>query len=267
MPKVQDLKTYWSELARKNNLSDEDVRPILEAMDKDNIRKAFTDNFKPLPDYSHDLDEVRNKAKQEKDEEYAAWYQQEQEKYRQYQAAIDALGQYEARYGRLDAQQEQQFVQQQMQQSGGPVITKDDIERLLEERLKDTLSRRDTAYMDLLEIREQHMTTFKKPLNVKEFEDTWRQHPEWGNSMRAAYQLYTAPETEKIQKAEFDAQMEKRYQEGVRDGFSRRSLPADNGSKEFSPFFDQKEDVLKMGARDQERHSREAFFEGLRNGK
>ena len=72
---------------------------------------------------------------------------------------------------------------------------------------------------------------------------------------------------EKIREAEITTRIQQKYDEGVRDGFSRRSLPADSASKTFSPLFDRKEDVAKLGEREQETHSRNAFFDGLRETK
>lgn len=257
MPKVSDINQYWAELAKKNGISDDDVKPILEALGKENLRKVFTDHFKPLPDYSHDLDEVREKARKDKDKEYEDWYLKEKAKYDEYVAAEARLKEYEAKYG---------SISQPPVRSGETSMTKEDIDALLEARLTETLTKRDSAYMDLLEVREQHMSTFKKPLDVKTFEDTWRQHPEWGSSMKAAYKFYTEPEMEKIREAEWNTRIQQKYDEGVRDGFSRRSLPTDSASKEFSPMFDRKEDVAKLSELEQERHSRSAFFEGLREG-
>lgn len=253
MPKVTDIKAYWKELAKKNGVDDDSLKPLLEAMDNENVRKALTEGFKPLPDYSHDLDEVRDRAKKEKDQEYADWFAKEQVKYNEYLKAEEMLKQYEARHGKLDG-------------SGNPTggLTKEEALKLMEEQLQSTLSRRDSAYMDLLEIRESHLGAFKKPLDVKTFEAAWKEHPEWGNSMKSAYKFFVEPDMEKIRETEFNDRLKARYDEGVRDGFSRRSLPVDSASKTFSPMFDRKEEVGKMSEREQDNHSRQAFFDGLR---
>lgn len=257
MPKVNDIKAYWKELAQKNGIDDETLNPLLEALDKkDSFRKAMTEGFKPLPDYSHDLDDVRDKAVKAKEQEYKDWYEDTKKKYDEYLKAEAELKQYREKHGTLE---------------GAPVntvgLTKEEVARMLEEQMAQRLNQRDSAYMDLLEIREQHLGTFKKPLEVKAFEAAWKDHPEWGNSMKSAYKFFVEPEMEKVRETEFNTRLQQKYDEGLRDGFSRRSLPTDSASKTFSPLFDRKEDVGKLSERDQENHSRQAFFDGLRDQK
>lgn len=257
MAKVNDVKAYWKELAQKNGIKEETLTPFLEAFDKDeSFRKTFTDNFKPLPDYSHDLDQVRDRTAKETDAKYQEWYQEEQRKYAVYLDAEAKIKKYQEKYGELDNAE----VKNVVTQTG---LTEADVRRLMQE----TLMPRDNAYMDLLEVREQHLGTFKKPLDTKAFEQAWKDHPEWGNSMKVAYKSFVEPDMEKIREAEFNDRLQKKYDEGLRDGFSRRSLPSDSASKTFSPMFDRKEDIAKMTERDQESHSRQAFFDGLRDQK
>lgn len=263
MPKVNDIQAYWKELATKNGIDEETLKPLMEALGKDSVRKAMTEGFKPLPDYSHDLDEVRDKATRDTDAKYADWHQKELAKYNEYVQATELLKKYEAKHGKLE-----EGDKTVRNNEGIPVgLSKEDVAKLLDERMNETLSRRDSAYMDLLEIRETHLGTFKKPLDVKAFEKEWKEHPEWGNSMKQAYREFTEPEMAKVRETEFTSKLQQKYDEGVRDGFSRRSLPTDSTSKTFSPMFDRKEEVAKMGEREQETHSRQAFFDGLRDQK
>lgn len=258
MPKVNDLKAYWKELAGKNGINEETLKPFMEALENENVRKAFESGFKPLPDYSHDLDAVRERTKQEKDAEYDDWFKKEQAKYNVYVDAEKRLGEYEKKFGKIDSSDPPPEFKG---------MTKEEIAQLLDERLQSTLSRRDSAYMDLLEIREEHLSAFKKPLDIKAFETAWKEHPEWGSSMKAAHKFFVEPDMEKVRETEVTSRLQQKYDEGVRDGFSRRSLPADSASKTFSPMFDRKEDVAKLGEREQETHSRNAFFDGLREAK
>jgi len=257
MPKVNDIKAYWKELAQKGGIDDETMAPFLEALDKkENFRKAFTENFKPLPDYSHDLDEVRDKATKSTEDKYKEWYDQEQVKYAEYLKAEAELKKYREKHGTLEGVN--------VNTTG---LTKEEVQKMLEEQMGQRLQQRDGAYMDLLEIRESHLGTFKKPLEVKAFEAAWKEHPEWGNSMKTAYKSFVEPEMDKIREADFTARLQQKYDEGLRDGHSRRSLPTDSASKTFSPLFDRKEDIGKMTEREQENHSRQAFFDGMRDQK
>jgi hypothetical protein len=263
MPKVSDLKAYYRELAVKAGLGEDEIKQVMGAMENEKFAKAFTDGFKPLPDYSHDLDDVRAKTKVEKDLEYQNWYEQEKLVYEKNLAGVKKLEAYEARYGALDTAQQQEFLQNQ---NRGGNMTKEDIDKLRAEIKAENdaaFARRDKATLDYIEVREKHMNTFKKSLDVKSFEDQWKSHPEWGGDLSLAYEKYVSPEMEKLREAEFTQKAEARYQEGLRDGFSRKVLPSDSQPKSYSPMFDRDVNIEKMSEAEQERHSRSEFFEGL----
>lgn len=261
MPKVQDIKAYTKDVFTKAGLGDDVLKQVLGAFDDDKTLKAFTDSFKPLPDYSHDLDDVRSKTKAEKDLEYKDWHEKELQKYNEYQASLDELNGYRQKFPNSNHANDPL-----PNESKG--MTQADIDKLVDAKmqttLNDVLSRRDSAVLDLLEVREFHMEKFKKSLDVKSFESAWKEHPEWGGSLKQAYKSFVEPEAKKAEEAEWNAKIDAKYQEGIRDGFSRKQLPTDHQSKTFSPMFDRKEEVGKLSDGDQERHSREAFFEGLR---
>ena len=256
MPKVKDQKAYLREVATKAGLSEEQITQVLE---HDGFAKAFQDAYKPLPDYSHDLDDVRTKAKAEKDAEYKDWYQKELEKYNGYVTAESKLKKYQELYGDIDPN----VNPNPNPNPGGTVLSKEDVEKLLDAKMSESLSRRDAAVLDLLDVRESHMNTFKKSLDVKAFESAWKEHPEWGGSLKQAYTQYMAPEVEKLRDADVEARIKAAREEGVRDGYTRKSLPTDTSSKIYSPMFDKREDITKLNEGDQEKHSREEFFKGL----
>lgn len=258
MPKVQDLKQYYRELATKAGLGEDIVKQVETAFDN----KTFADGFKPLPDYSHDLDDVRNRTKAEVEKGYGDWFQTEQQKFNEYVAGLDRLRQYESRYGSLDVQN----PPDPGRQPGGKLMTQEEIDKLVETKLNGMVTARDNAYLDFLDLREEHMARFGKPIDRKAFEEAYRQHPEWGG-LRTAYNQWIAPEIEKDREAKAKALADQRYEDGVRDGYSRRAIPTDHQPKTFSPLLDRKEDVSKLSSQDQDRHSREAFFEGLREQK
>lgn len=259
MPKVQDVKAYTKDVFTKAGLGDEVLQKVLGAFDDEKALKAFTDNFKPLPDYSHDMDDVRNKTKAEKDQEYAEWFDKENKKYSEYLASLNELEGYRKQFpnNRTD--------NTPVESKG---MTQAEIDKLVDAKLQttlnDVLGRRDSAVLDLLDVREFHMNRFKQPMDVKAFEAAWKEHPEWGGSLKQAYKSFVEPEVKKAEEADWNAKIEAKYQEGIRDGFSRKQMPTDHQSKMFSPMFDRKEEVGKLSEGDQERHSREAFFEGLR---
>lgn len=264
MPKVTDYKAYFKEIATKAGLKDDVIQQVIG---DDNAFKAFTDGFKPLPDYSHDLDDVRNRTKTEtqqaKDAEYADWYKKEQTKYGEFVSVVDQYKKYKEVYGDLDPNFQPSLDPANPNPVRGKVMTQEEIKQLMATELNETLTRRDNAYLTFLDLREQHLATFGKPLDRKAFETAYKDHPEWGD-LQSAYNSWTGPEMDKIREAKSKAEADRRYEEGVRDGFSRRAVPADSQPKTFSPLFDQKAEVTKLSEREQESHSRSAFFEGLR---
>lgn len=265
MPKVTDIKAYWREIAAKAGLEGKDLEQVSAVLDNDKFAKAFTDGFKPLPDYSHDLDDVRNKTKADKDKEYDNWFKTEKAKYenneRIWAQQRAALSKYEEVFGPIDVNNPPNPGDPNR---GGKVLSQDDIDKLVETKLQAVLTHRDQAVMDLMDVREFHMDKFKKSFDTKAFEAAWKDHPEWGGSLKLAYQQFVAPEIEKIKEADVEARIKAAREEGIRDGYSRRALPTDHQSKEFSPMFDRKEEVAKLSDADQDRHSREEFFKGLR---
>jgi hypothetical protein len=258
MPKVQDIKAYWREIAAKAGLSGDDLKQVEGVLENDKFAKAFTDNFKPLPDYSQALDEVRDKAKADKDAEYATWFNGEQQKYQEY---VNSLAELQRLRG----------LQSGNPSGEGTQMTQADIDKLVDAKLQasleSVLSRRDQAYLSFRDADFDHMKRFNKPMDRVAFESAWKQNPTWGGDLYHAYEKWIQPEVDKQRETEFNTKLEARYQEGIRDGFSRRQVPTDHQSKEFSPFFDRKEDVAKLGDREQEQHSRSAFFAGLNGEK
>lgn len=269
MPKVTDYKSYFKDIAKKAGLTDEVIQQVLGS---DDSFKAFTDGFKPLPDYSHDLDDVRNRTKTEtataKDAEYEDWHKKELAKFNEYVAGLDKLKKYEETFGPIDVNNPPDPNLDRTRR--GTAMTQEEIDKLVETKLQtvltDTLARRDSAVLDLLEVREFHVSKFKSSLDVKAFESAWKEHPEWGGSLKIAYEKYVEPKVTELNNADVERRIAAAREEGVRDGYSRRSMPTDTAGKEFSPMFDRKPDLDKLSEGEAERHSREAFFEGLREG-
>src|SRR5215510_4681011 len=153
MPKVTDLKAYFAELAAKNGLGDDIAKQFEALLGDDKVAKAFNNGFKPLPDYSHDLDDVRNRTKQEKDSEYKTWYEGEQEKYKQYLAGLEKLQQYEQSFGPLDGNQNFNPNPGNGNNGNGNPANGGDVSKYLTREelqaiLSDNLGRRDVTYLD-----------------------------------------------------------------------------------------------------------------------
>ena len=104
MPKVEDYIAYFNELAKKAGFTDEQAKPILEALKNDTIREGFV----PRPNYSHDLDEANAKARTAAIEEARTFYGNwvNTDVLPKYQTQIDAatkkLTRYQELYGDLE---------------------------------------------------------------------------------------------------------------------------------------------------------------------
>lgn len=257
MAKVNDLKAYYKELASKYQIDAETAKVLEEALGKDAVLKMFSEGFKPLPDYSADLDATRDRTKTEIENQYKDWYAKEQAKYNEYVRIVDEYKQLKERIGNDNGNDGDL-------NKGNGILTREEILQLLDNQLSSRMSARDANTLDYLEIRERHMSDFRKPLDRRSFEDFWKAHPEYAG-MTAAYDAFIAPEKQKLIDADFESKLKAKYEEGIRDGASRRSTPLHLGQREFSPLLDQKPDVLKMGEREQDQHSRSAFFETLNN--
>src|SRR2546425_11494958 len=108
---TSDLKAYWQELAKKANLPEDKAKAVFEALGDEVVEKVFKDGFKPIPDYSRDLDSVRDRTRAETGEAvkayYDTWYQtkalpeltKKEKEVADYKAAVD---QYRQVYGEND---------------------------------------------------------------------------------------------------------------------------------------------------------------------
>ena len=171
MPKITEYKAYFKDIATKAGLKDDVIQQVIGS---DETFKAFTDGFVPMSNYHSELDNVKNTTKTEtekataaaKDAEYADWHEKEKVKFNEYVQGLDKLKKYEEVFGPLDVNNPPDANKDKR----GGSMDHDEINKLVEAKtqaiLNDTLARRDSAVMDLLEARESHMSNFKTSLNV-----------------------------------------------------------------------------------------------------
>ena len=266
-----DLKAYWKEIAGKAGVS-ADVMAEGEAwLGKAEVAKAFEQGFKPLPDYSRDLDLVRDKTRKEleaahqvKVAEWEAYAAKQEPKYQEYLKGLTKLQQYETLYGPLEGQQRYQD-----DRSRGDMLTKTEVQAMLKEQFEALAvqqRQREASYLDYFDISRDYERTFKKPFSQEAFQKFMEDRQDLkGAGMKVAYKEFVGPDAEKAREAEWQAKMDARYQEGIRDGASRKVTPTGHTPKTFSPLFDRKADVAKLSEFEQERHSREVFMAALNN--
>src|SRR5215510_661702 len=261
MPKVNDIKAYWKEVAQKAGLSEDQSKAVSAAMDDDKFAKAFAENFKPLPDYSHDLNDVKEKTKGERDAEIQAYYTKQNQTYQEYLKAIEERDRYKTQFGEL-GDNGTGNGNGNGNGTNSTTLTRADLDKLLAQQKADfdkMLSQRENAYLSFRDADHDYRTRFNKTLDRTAFEEAWKKNiNQWGGDLYHAYEKFIAPEVEKAETAKWEAKIAAAREEGIRDGYSRRAMPADTQAKSFSPMFDRKEDVSKLSEREQEAHSRDA---------
>lgn len=258
MAKVTDLKTYWNEKAAKAGLDPQQAAALAE---NPAFMSMLNQDFKPIPDYSHDLDETRTRAEAAKMAEYNDWFTKTKGQFDHYTAEV-------ARLKALGITVDPAAGNGGNGNGGGTAgMTPEQIDALLQDRLMKfgaNIRGQIQAGMEYGEIRELHFGEFKKPLDRTAFEAAWKAHPEWGGSLSQAYNAFTEPEREATRKAQYEAAITAAREEGRRDGFSQRNMPADARDKEFRPFFSVDKTITSLGKAEQENLARHEFMAGLR---
>jgi hypothetical protein len=258
--KVQDLKAYWSEIARKAGIPEDKAAAISDALGDESVQKAFRDGFRAMPDYSSDMDSVRDKTRAETSEAvkayYDKWYQTEalpilKGKEKEAADARAAVDQYRQLYGDIDASGNGKGNHQ--------IATPADV--LTKTEFQEFMRAREQAEINVLKAglnaASHHMHVFGKPLDVDAVLKTAN---EKGLTFEQAYQTYIAPELEKKTSTQHAEEIKRAREEGARDERSRLKIPVDAGPKELHPFFDREKDPTKVASTDRDKMN--AFLEG-----
>jgi hypothetical protein len=258
--KVADLKAYWSELAKRAGIPEDKASAISDALGDESVQKAFRDGFRAMPDYSSDMDSVRDKTRAETSEAvkayYDKWYSTEalpvltrkEKEAAEYKASLD---QYRQLYGDIDGNANGKGNHQ--------IATLADV--LTKAEFQEFMRAREQAEINVLKAglnaASHHMHVFGKPLDVDAVLKTAN---EKGMTFEQAYQTYIAPELEKKTNSEFETKLKLAREEGARDALSRHKIPVDAGPKELHPFFDREKDPAKVATTDRDKMN--AFLEG-----
>ena len=251
-----DIKQYWQELAKKAGLSDEMAKPVLEALGQEAVAKAFNEGFKPMPDYSRDLDGVRDRTKVETaaavKAQYDEWYQRTAlPAYQEHLKAVELTKKYQETYGPLDSTNPNPGNNGNAAHES--VFTKKEFEEAMAAKLQAWSS-------DLLTVNRHSLDyyhRFKEPLDVGAVAKFAQE--KGIASVDEAYRQYTAPKTAEIEKTALEARIKSEREEAVRDYASKHQLPVAPRARDPHPLFDRT--AVKDGT-DPERASRDAFMEG-----
>ena len=256
MPKVEDMKKYAAELAKKAGLDEEQAKTLEALMDNDTIKNGFV----ARPNYSADLDSIKAKTAEEAKASayteakafYDKWWNETGEPaYKQSQAVVEKYAKYRELYGDLDGSVSGTGMHGNGGNGNGRQLSTEDVEKLLQERLAATNSAYINTTKQAMRVTGRHLKEFGEVLDPDELETfaTRNGYTDIGK----AYDAYVAPRREAKQQEEWEAKVKKAKEEGLQEGYTRRVNTAPGGREYVNPF-------LKSSGADPEA-GRNAFFE------
>lgn len=252
-----DIRQYMQELAAKAGVSPELSAKLQEALGNEAVSKVFADGLVARPDYSRDLDKVRDETKSMTKAQWDDWYNREVKPVAEHNFKLaQQAEQYRTLYGDLDG-----TAAPKPNGNGGSVdgngnyLTREELTRMLAER--------DGAHVNLAKtlnkISFDHYRRFGAELDLNEIEKLSR---EQNLPADLAYERYIAPKVADQQKQQHEAALKAAREEGFRDGASRRGTPLDAGQREVSLLFDRTAAPDASDTRSAEQKSMDAFFKG-----
>jgi hypothetical protein len=230
MAKIEDYKAYWMELAAKAGVPQDKAQAMADVMGDEAVAKALKQGFKAIPDYSYDLDQVRDRTKAEATAEakafYDNWYKTTGEPaYLEHQRIADEYKRYKETYGDLDG--------------GGngngnrnaPSYTKEDILKEVESRL----AARDAAVVNLTKqswrYPLRHYKQFGEEIDPDALEKFAADNK--FSNLDEAYLAFIRPKMEAKAQVEMEAKLKAAKEEGAREALSRHKIPTDSKPREY----------------------------------
>jgi len=263
---IEEAQKHFTKLAEEAGLGKEETQAVLKVMENEKFRGGVSSGYKRHEDYSREMDALRTEKQR-----LATWYQNEElPKFQQYQAGLEKLKRYEETYGEISDDGlnngrggvGDRNGNRKGDMSGSWSVSKEELDRLVEEKLKQ----RDGAYVGLtktaVRISSDYMRRFKDTLDVDAVE---KLALDKGLPLDQAYKEYIAPKEQAALEARHKEDIEKAKAEAIRDYQSRLKLPIDTKPKEAHPFFDRKSPVEGKTELDQDRNSKDAFMQGWNN--
>lgn len=254
MPKREDYVAYMTELAKKAGFTDEQAKPLLEALNNETFREGFV----PRPNYSSDLDSAVKRAKDEATASakafYDDWFAREgKPAYDRALAATEALGKYKQLYGDLDG------TPSPLPAGGGNgtngTLTKEQVQEMLNQGLAAAMTPIVNMQKTAMKIATQHYATFNEVLDPDDLEKFARD--KGLTDVGIAYKEYVSPRLQERQNKEFEEKLKKAREEGAKEERSRLNVPANYAPREYvNPFLKPRDANAPADA------GRSAFFEG-----
>jgi len=259
---LEEAKQHFTKLAQESGLPKEQQEAVLQAMENEKFRTTVSNGYKRHDEYSREMDAIRAEKERLKN-----WYEKEElPKYQLYTQSAEELRRYKDLYG--DLQDDPQGLNNGRNGNrgggdrGSPGLTKEELDRYVEEKLKQ----RDGAYVGLtktaVKISADYMRRFNDTLDVDAVE---KLAIEKGLPLDQAYKEFVAPKEQAALEARHKEEIEKAKAEAIRDFQSRLKLPVDTKPKEAHPFWDRKSPQEGKTDLDQDRASRDEFMAGWNN--
>lgn len=253
---VVEAKAHYQKLAQDAGLSKEETDAVVKAFDNEKFGKGVADGHKRNDEFSRAMDGVAAEKKRLQD-----WYEKEElPKYQRYNEGLGALEKYRELYGDLnDDQGLNNGGGRDRNRDGGAGMTKDEVDKYLEEKLKQ----RDGAYVGLTKTAVRISADYTKRFgDVLDVDAVEKLALERGLPLDQAYKEFIAPKEQAATEARHKDEIEKAKTEAVRDFQSRMKLPIDSKPKEAHPFWDRKSPEAGKTEMDQDQNSRSEFMKG-----
>lgn len=260
----EESKAYAKKLLLESGVSEEEAT---QTTDKLFANAKFAQGFIPRPEVDRSLDAERQKSKAHADRNAyleTEWLPSAKRAEAQAHAIIGKYNQYVTTYGDIDAA-DPNAVRQGAATMG---LSEDKVRELMQKDLSAALTARDRNVLDLMDIREDHMATFNKRLNLSEFEKYVDDQRRAGNgdSLKAVYHSWIGPEVEKLTPHRFSdddlkARDKRIAEEAQKDFASRNRIPIDARPKEAHLLFDRLATTDGKAGGTPPKSGKDAFFE------
>jgi len=264
--KVDELTSYWQELASKAGLDEAQIKAVGETLGNEQVAKVFVDGFRSASEFSRGLDKNRSEWEQQlkesnqKVEQLTNWYEQEAKPaYEQNLRGVQTLQRYQELYGSLDGNNMQNNSHPK---SDTPTngLTREEFQKAMEEYGHKTVDLTKAALL----MGGDYQQKFKRPLNQEELAEIERTALENRLPLDRAYQSWVTPKVRELELSELEAKYKQEKEEAVRDALSKHNLPVDSKPPEYHPFFNpQSEGNPEADAR---AASQQAFLSGWTGG-
>lgn len=258
---LEEAKEYYTKLATTSGHTPEQVAAVMEVFGNEQFAKGVM----PTSEFSRGLDAERSKMRplQERNNYLEnTWLPEAKAAYEKNLKGIEMLDKYRQTYGDLTQQSTSGEVQNAAIATG---LSSDQVRQLLSTEMESRLAVRDRATLDLMDIRENYMDTFKSRMPLNEFEGYVSDKRQGGSndSLNALYKDWVEPKLDEIRTKSQDERDKRIREEAIQDFASRNKVPVSTKPMELSLLHE------RLNAeKGEEAHSgRDAFLEALNDPK